>query len=69
MLYGLMHHKSAAEIDKYATDTAGAVESIFALARAFGYRFAPRILDLGDRKLYVADREIVEELPMQGSAA
>jgi TnpA family transposase len=63
VLDGLMHHESAVEIHEHATDTAGAVESIFALAHAFGYRFAPRIRDLGERKLYVADRDMVEGLP------
>ena len=58
-----MHHESAVEIHEHATDTAGAVESIFALAHAFGYRFAPRIRDLGERKLYVAHRPMAEGLP------
>jgi len=42
VLDGLMHHESTIDIHEHATDTAGAVESIFALAHAFGYRFAPR---------------------------
>jgi TnpA family transposase len=63
VLDGLLHHESAVEIHEHATDTAGAVESIFALAHAFGYRFAPRIRDLGERKLYVADRAMAEGLP------
>ena len=62
VLDGLMHHESAVEIHEHATDTAGAVESIFALAHAFGYRFVPRIRDLGERKLYVADRAMAESL-------
>ena len=63
VLDGLMHHESAVEMHEHATDTAGAVESIVALAHAFGYRFAPRIRDLGERKLYVADRDMAEGLP------
>ncbi len=63
MLDGLMHHKSSVEIHEHTTDTAGAVESVFALAHAFGYRFAPRIRDLGDRKLYVTERSMAEGLP------
>ena len=63
VLDGLMHHESAVEIHEHTTDTAGAVEGIFALAHAFGYRFAPRIRDLGERKLYVADRAMAEGLP------
>ena len=56
-----MHHESAVEIHEHAIDTAGAVESIFALAHAFSYRFAPRIRDLGERKLCVANRATIEE--------
>ena len=40
-LDGLMHHESAVEIHQHATDTAGAVDSIFPLAHAFGYRLRP----------------------------
>lgn len=56
VLDGLLHHESALEIQEHATDTAGAVESVFALFHLFGYRFAPRIRDLGDRKLFVIDK-------------
>src|SRR3954452_204090 len=58
-----MHHESALEIHEHTTDTAGAVESVFALAHAFGYRFAPRIRDLGERKLYVTERSMSDGLP------
>jgi TnpA family transposase len=63
VLDGLMHHESALEIHEHTTDTAGAVESVFAFAHAFGYRFAPRIRDLSERKLYVTDRSMVDGLP------
>jgi TnpA family transposase len=63
VLDGLMHHESAVEIHEHTTDTAGAVESIFALTHAFGYRFAPRIRGLADRKLYVTERGMGDNLP------
>ncbi len=63
VLDGLLHNESALEIQEHATDTAGAVESVFALFHLFGYRFAPRIRDLGERKLFVADRDMAEGLP------
>ena len=63
VLDGLMHHESAVEIHEHATDTAGAVESIFALTHAFGYRFAPRIRGLANRKLYVTERGMGDNLP------
>ena len=56
VLDGLLYNESALEIREHATDTAGAVESVFALFHLFGYRFAPRIRDLGDRRLFVIDR-------------
>ncbi len=56
VLDGLLHNESALEIQEHATDTAGAVESIFALFHLFGYCFAPRIRDLNDRKLFVIDK-------------
>ena len=49
VLDGLLHNDSALEIQGHATDTAGAIESVFALFHLFGCRFAPRIRDLGDR--------------------
>nr|WP_157091797.1 Tn3 family transposase [Methylobacterium nodulans] len=56
VLDGLLHNESAVAIGEHATDTAGAVESVFALFHLFGYRFAPRIRDLGERKLFVIDK-------------
>jgi TnpA family transposase len=52
-----LHHESTLEIHEHATDTAGAVESVFALFHLFGYRFAPRIRDLGGRKLFIIDKQ------------
>ena len=63
VLDGQMHQESAIEIHEHTTGTAGAVAGIFALAHAFEYRFAPRIRDLGERKLYVTDRAMAEGLP------
>jgi TnpA family transposase len=37
------------------TDTGGVTEHVFGLCHALGFRFAPRIRDLADRKLYVPD--------------
>jgi TnpA family transposase len=34
-------------------DTAGFTDHMFALMHRLGYRFAPRIRDLADKKLYV----------------
>jgi TnpA family transposase len=56
ILDGLLHHESSLEIREHYTDTAGAIEHVFGLCHLLGFRFAPRIRDLADRRLYVADK-------------
>lgn len=58
VLDGLMHHESTLDIREHYTDTAGAVDHLFALCSLLGYRFAPRIRDLADRRLYVVDARV-----------
>ncbi len=55
VLDGLMHHESSLDIGEHYTDTAGAIDHLFALCSLLGFRFAPRIRDLADRRLYVVD--------------
>ena len=55
---GLLNHESQLEIDEYATDTAGAVDHVFGMCHLLGFRFAPRIRDLGERRLYTLARDI-----------
>ena len=54
ILDGLLHHECSLEIREHYTDTAGAIEHVFGLCHLTGFRFAPRIRDLADRRLYVA---------------
>ena len=56
ILDGLSHHESSLEIREHYTDTAGAIEHVFGLRHLLGFRLAPRIRDLADRRLYVADK-------------
>ena len=56
VLDGLVHNEAALAIQEHATDTAGAVEAVFALFHLFGYRFAPRIRDLNERRLFTIER-------------
>ena len=49
---GLLDHESQLEIKEHATDTAGAVDHVFGLCHLLGFRFAPRIRDLSERRLY-----------------
>ena len=51
----LIYHESSVDIREHATDTAGAVEIIFAMFHLFDFRFTPRIRGLADRRLYVID--------------
>lgn len=53
VLDGLLHHESDLRIEEHYTDTAGFTDHVFALMNLLGFRFAPRIRDLGDTKLYV----------------
>jgi len=55
VLDGLMHHESSLDIREHYTDTAGAIDHLFGLCSLLGFRFAPRIRDLADRRLYVLD--------------
>ncbi|MGO2643135.1 Tn3 family transposase [Brevibacterium aurantiacum] len=52
VLDGLLHHESELRIREHHTDTAGFTDHLFALMHALGYRFAPRIRDLKDTKLF-----------------
>lgn len=52
VLDGLLYHESDLRIDEHYTDTAGFTDHVFALMHLLGFRFAPRIRDLGDTKLY-----------------
>lgn len=53
VLDGLLHHESDLRIEDHYTDTAGFTDHVFALMHLLGFRFAPRVRDLGDHKLYV----------------
>jgi len=58
VLDGLHHHARQTDlrIVEHYTDTAGATDHVFGLCHLLGYRFAPRIKDLKDRKLYTVDK-------------
>lgn len=53
VLDGLLYHESDLRIAEHYTDTAGFTDHVFALMHLLGFRFAPRIRDLADKKLYV----------------
>jgi TnpA family transposase len=52
VLDGLLYHDSGLSIDEHTTDTAAATDQVFAACTLLGFRFTPRIRDLGERRLY-----------------
>jgi TnpA family transposase len=50
VLDGLLYHESDLRIEEHYTDTAGFTDHVFAQMHLLGFRFAPRIRDLGDTK-------------------
>ena len=52
VLDGLLYHESELQIQEHYTDTAGFTDHLFALMHLLGYRFAPRIRNIGDTRLY-----------------
>lgn len=61
VLDGLLYHESDLRIEEHYTDTAGFTDHVFALMHLLGFRFAPRIRDLGETKLYVP--QVVQAYP------
>jgi TnpA family transposase len=49
---GLLHHETDLNIEEHFTDTAGYADSVFGLSHLLGFRFAPRLRDLADSKLF-----------------
>jgi TnpA family transposase len=56
VLDGLLYHESDLRIEEHYTDTAGFTDHVFALCHLLGYRFAPRIRDLADKRLTTIDK-------------
>ena len=53
---GLLHHESELPMEEHYTDTAGYTDQVFGLSHILGFRFAPRMRDLSDSKLYIMDK-------------
>ncbi len=51
----MLYHLSELKIKEHYTDTAGYTEQVFALCHLLGFRFAPRIRDLGETRLYTPE--------------
>ena len=55
VLDGLLANQTGIRPEMVSTDTAGASEIVFALTWALGYRWAPRLADLPDQRLWRID--------------
>lgn len=53
---GLLYHEADLDLSVHHTDGGGVSDHVFGLAHTLGFRFAPRIPNIGDRKLYVMDK-------------
>lgn len=53
---GLLYHETDLNIEEHYTDTAGYTDQVFGLSHLLGFRFAPRLRDLSDSKLYLIDK-------------
>ena len=53
VLDGVLYHQTGLQIEEHYTDTGGVTDHVFGLCPLFGFRFAPRIRDLKDRRLYL----------------
>lgn len=53
VLDGLLYHESDLRIEEHYTDTAGFTDHLFALMHLLDFRFAPRIRDLADKRIFI----------------
>jgi TnpA family transposase len=56
VLDGLLYHESHLRVEEHYTNTAGFTDHVFALCHVLGFRFAPRIRDLADGRLYTPEK-------------
>jgi TnpA family transposase len=55
VLDGLLYHETDLQIEEHYTDTGGVSDHLFGMCPPLGFRFAPRIRDLADRRLYTVE--------------
>ena len=53
---GLLYHETELNIEEHYTDTAGYTDQVFGLSHLLGFKFAPRIRDISDLKLYCIEK-------------
>lgn len=62
VLDGLLYHESDLQIQEHYTDTSGYTEQVFAMCHLLGFKFAPRMRDLPDKKLYTFESTSSDEV-------
>ncbi len=55
---GLLNHETELNIDEHYTDTAGYTDQVFGLSHLLGFRFAPRIRNIAELKIYSFEKHI-----------
>ncbi len=70
MLDGLLYHEAELDIQEHYSDMQGYTGQVFAMTHLLGFRFAPRIRDLGDKRLYTIEKPTCypELAPLIGGA-
>ena len=64
---GLLHHETDLVTEEHYTDTAGYTDQVFGLTHLLGFRFAPRLRDISDSKLFFHRK--AQLFPESGEAA
>lgn len=62
VLDGLLQHSTGLRIIEHFTDTGGVTDQVFGLLALLGFRFAPRLRDLKDRRLYAFRGQAVPDI-------
>jgi TnpA family transposase len=62
VLDGLLCHQTGLSIEEHYTDTGGASDHVFGLMPFFGYRFAPRLRDIKERRLHLLPGQVAGPL-------
>jgi TnpA family transposase len=56
VLDGLLYHETDLNIEEHFTDSEGYTDQVFAMCHLLGFRFAPRIRDLKDKRIFAIDK-------------
>ena len=56
VLDGLFYHETDLNIEEHYVDTEGYTDQVFAMCHLQGFRFAPRIRDRKDRRIFTIDK-------------